>query len=177
MGQVYIKRLMRFLDSVGVKFVEHHSTADWRNALEEYDLSDAPFCSGLAIDYEGKAVHSYGNTNIAQIIHEAGHIVACDKKPADSDEYKFFGWEMAVFQHLKIPLKLWFTGNKDYQIEFEPESNAGKKPYQKTYYGEVGHFKYNSKHFKEFVKDRLTAAQEYGVVSEEGKPLVHPARR
>lgn len=78
----------------------------------------APFSYALSLDYSKKTMYFNGGCDVdsvGHIIHEAGHLLACRRTPAKSDEYAFLGWEMALAMELDL-LGDWLHGQMDYGI-------------------------------------------------------------
>lgn len=50
------------------------------------------------------------------VLHELAHILASTVNPADSTEYDFFGWEIAVAKRLRAE-DAWVKHNSDYLVQ------------------------------------------------------------
>lgn len=83
----------------------------------------APFTNHeVGQDWATKRVIYAGNkTPWTDFIHEMGHCFASIQNPEDSDEFVFFGWEIALVHHLGFPrgsegFQIWEKSNKDYVV-------------------------------------------------------------
>lgn len=78
----------------------------------------APFSWQIGIDYYQKKLYltkDFSHETVGNIIHEVGHIVACDDAPEDSNEVEFLGWEIAFALELGL-LDEWRAGQSDYTV-------------------------------------------------------------
>ena len=51
-----------------------------------------------------------------EVIHEMGHVFACDFPPDDAEEFNFFGWEYTTMQHLGLSHEGWVKANRHYMV-------------------------------------------------------------
>lgn len=85
--------------------------------MTDPDLSAAPFSSRqLGINWKEKIVYYAGNVDWAEVIHEMGHIFACDSPPDDVDEEGFFGWEFRLLKLIRGDMNVWLKSNGNYRL-------------------------------------------------------------
>ncbi len=117
------KRLKARLKGLGIKIV----------IKPELD-SNCPFSCDFDIDFEQKQLLFTGDFYkgdpkasmmvLGGLIHEAGHIVASLKKPKDSEEFTFLGWEFALAIELDLLPEL-LDQHKSYMVDLEDMSEIG----------------------------------------------------
>ncbi len=80
------------------------------------DLELAPFTGArLGVVYATKTVYYCGDVPWVDLVHEMGHVFACNETPEGSQEWDFFGWEYAIVRKLR-GVKLWVRSNSGYII-------------------------------------------------------------
>lgn len=88
----------------------------------ESNKLNCPFHFGVGIGYFKKTLYiakdvltdmQNDDETIGAVIHEAGHIVACNQEPENSKEELFHGWELMVAIENNL-VNEWFNSNKDY---------------------------------------------------------------
>jgi hypothetical protein len=95
-------------------------------STDEYDkISDsdssafceAPFSSyRLGVRWTAKEIICTRPYIWTEIVHEMGHVFACNDPPQRSHEYDFFGWEYALVRRIGGSVSDWVANNKDYGI-------------------------------------------------------------
>lgn len=61
---------------------------------------------------------------ISALIHEMGHVFASTQTPDDAQEFDFFGWELAMADHIGLPRPLWIKENQYYVVTASPSSDC-----------------------------------------------------
>lgn len=115
---------------------------------------NCPFSGQVGADHQFKAVYfdfCKGSDTISALIHEAGHVLACEVPPKECSEYTFLGWEFAFAMELDV-LPEFLEGHKDYMID-------------------VSHAIYNldADELSELIEERLDFAQRTGLLDEQGR--------
>jgi len=87
-------------------------------ALSNMDFYEAPFTKGLGVDWKNKIIFYTGEVKWSYIIHEMGHVFASNKTPDMSEEWDFFGWEIAVARFIKARMREWRTNQADYNVPY-----------------------------------------------------------
>lgn len=96
-----------------------------KEAFEALELSPAPFTSwDIGVDHEKKTVFfsdpgmpSTDREFGINMIHEMAHTFACPTPPYETnDEFRFFGWEMALTLKVGFTLDEFWTVNGDYSV-------------------------------------------------------------
>jgi hypothetical protein len=111
-----MKELVRFAQLKGVKAYKVRQSKFIELERDER-LQEAPFTSFIGINWTTKELFYTRENQWVEGIHELGHLIASSKKPRDSKEWDFFGWEIALVHHLGLPLELWIAGNQDYGVD------------------------------------------------------------
>jgi hypothetical protein len=126
----------------------------------------APFTStGLGVHYNSLTVvmqTPVRDHRVAEVIHEMGHVFASKKKPDDSNEFDFFGWEMATARAIGLPWEHWRDGTRDYQLWDAPRR-------EEKWPSEVGGLTEST--YELLLQDRLARARELGLVDATDAPL------
>ena len=80
---------------------------------------NCPFNFNFHIDYSAKCIRMrfdrIERDTVGALIHEAGHVIACNTEPRNSKEYPFLGWEFALALELNVLQDLLFE-HADYGI-------------------------------------------------------------
>lgn len=98
-----------------VEITEAQYEALVREGTDEFQ--PAPFTDkNLGVDYINKIVY-YANKPWYSILHEMGHVFASREEPnRATNEYDFFGWELAVVKLIGANVDEWVRGNCDYVV-------------------------------------------------------------
>lgn len=107
-------RVRRYLAKLGVSI----------EIKEDFNsLGNCPFDSDVNLVWSRKVIQvtserweTLDADLISVLIHEAGHAVACKRRPNQSSEWPFFGWEYAVARRCRV-VKDWLQGHKDYYAD------------------------------------------------------------
>jgi hypothetical protein len=151
-----------YLRDQGVKVVQHEAY-HWRHTVEGFE--EAPFTSAdLGVCWDRFEIHYRGDVPWPAMLHEAGHLLATQDPPKRSEEWKFFGWEIAVVNWLRLSLEEFHWNNRDYAINYQDAGDG-------EYYGEVNDIPYDSPVFYSFLESRIRFAKSCGLVAEDGTPL------
>jgi hypothetical protein len=97
------------------------------------------------------SLHYVGN-----VIHECAHLFATTKRPNESIEWDFLGWEMMVAERIGLPMPSWREALCDYYVDLDTGRTLGE---------------YTDKEFKQLYEDRVMCAWLTGIIDETGKPL------
>lgn len=137
---------------------ERFDSLGYTRLLEEHGIIVSPSARGHAVDYKNKLVIvAKPQLEIGSIIHEMGHIFACDKGPDDSDEFSWLGWEIATARYVGA-YRIWDVQNVLYGVgDWE---DIG---------GEWGQLEHASK--RRLIANRLKAAYKFKLVDAEFRPL------
>lgn len=119
-----------------------------------YGMQQAPF-SGKRIGecYSEKIVYYSRECLIPEIIHEMGHVFACNHKPMNSDEWSFFGWEWTLAKTIGLTQSEFVDGNYDYAAYWPADSRQLQS---------VGDLKLSS--LKEVLADAVASSKENGLI-------------
>jgi hypothetical protein len=119
-------------------------------------LYHAPFAENIGINWKRKIVYGPLSQSFWPVlIHEAGHVFGSKVNPKRSDDYSFFGWEIAVIKHIGADLSQWEYSNREYAV--------GKRD---TMLGMC------SRYEKERVySERLAHAKKIGIVNAKLEPI------
>lgn len=130
------------------------SQGEYDRMKNDPDFSEAPFTeSDLGINHSKKIIaYVDPETPWYQVVHEMAHVFACEAEPHESEEFAFFGWEVALAKKFK-GLAEWLDGNKDY----------GVNPYL-----DFGMMEADAK--DALIKERLACSQQLGLVKR-GQPV------
>jgi hypothetical protein len=115
------RRLIAYLATeFGVRVVEHEAAEAWRTLLDERPASwsEAPFTSHLGLVWDTFDIVATTETPWPHLLHEAGHLVATTERPDAAKEFTFFGWEMAVVEHLGLSMREFYEQNVEYGINW-----------------------------------------------------------
>lgn len=133
---------------------------------EEWDSSiQAPFTGwDLGVDYQNKVIYysdfcmpSRAETVATGIIHEMGHVFACNQEPEyATDEFDFLGWEWAVAKKIGLTQIAFCRGNDGYLI-----TNNGD---------EIQELVTDTSRRRKFFASILMAAKSYELIVD-GKPV------
>lgn len=89
---------------------------DW-SFNQDPNFSLAPFVvSNLGINWRRKNIYYTDSVYWANLTHEMGHIFACSTPPENSEEWKFFGWEVKLVELIDGDMAEWKRNQKDYVI-------------------------------------------------------------
>lgn len=166
MDRIVAKRkVLEFFAKLGVGYIETANRAEWQEWLED-GLQTAPFDGSLGVNWELVQVYAYSDPHWSGLIHELGHLVAVPQPPYRCDETEFLGWEMAVVQHLGLPLEEFYQVNADYGIYWPTEDG--------DFADTIGAL---TPEQREAVQAYYIQRSKYlGCVTSEGVPVAHPAR-
>lgn len=141
-------KLFDYIRGLGVAYVVH-DLVSWKTLDHDDDFYEAPFTRGLGVRWSAKEIHDYRPTrrHWAEILHEAGHLVATDLSPNKSEEYDFLGWELAVIKKLGLSMQQWYDNNREYSICSDT-------------YNWVGDFEFGSQDFLNFVNERIQVSRD-----------------
>lgn len=93
------------------------SEDEWLEIQERKDFYDAPFSRNyVGIVWTSKRIVYAGSVPWTDISHEMGHVFATNKKPDKSDEWVFFGWEVALVRVIRARRDDWLKANRDYSL-------------------------------------------------------------
>lgn len=121
---------------------------------------DAPFTNLLGQNWAEKELFYHDPCQWPEAIHELGHMLACTDPPRRSDEWQFFGWEIAMVHHIGAPLDHWIASNQDYAV--------GKEAPPGCSHLEVGSL--NPVELHHMMAERLQCALTLGLLTDEGTP-------
>ncbi len=156
------EKLLAFLEQKGIKVVRHEEY-HWRHTVEGFE--EAPFTSAdLGVCWDRFEIHYRGDVPWPAMLHEAGHLLATQDPPKRSEEWKFFGWEIAVVHYLRLDLEEFYWNNRDYGINYQ-EAGDGE------YYSELQDIPYDSPVFYSFIAARVNDAIHFGNVDSNRVPL------
>ena len=115
------RRLIAYLAAeFGVRVVEQEAAEAWRTLFDERPASwsEAPFTSHLGCVWDKFEIHTTPETPWPHLLHEAGHLVATTERPDAAKEFTFFGWEMAVVEHLGLSMWEFYDRSVEYGINW-----------------------------------------------------------
>jgi hypothetical protein len=114
------RRLIAYLATeFGVRVIEHRERGwEWHTRDAFPHFAWAPFTSHLAVVWDTFEIHATPETPWPHLLHEAGHLVATTKRPDAAKEFTFFGWEMAVVEHLGLSMREFYERNVEYGINW-----------------------------------------------------------
>jgi hypothetical protein len=113
------RRLIAYLATeFGVRVVEREASTAWQWIHRPTGYSEAPFTSGLGCVWDKFEIVGTDETPWPHLLHEAGHLVATTERPDASKEFTFFGWEMAVVEHLGLSMREFYDRNVEYGINW-----------------------------------------------------------
>lgn len=151
---VTLKRLLFFAANLGVR-TRLVSEGRFQSLVDRGDLQEAPFSSqSLGIEWGSKHLYYTKYVPWPEVVHELGHLLACRVPPWSSDEFTFFGWEIAVVHSIGGSLDSWIASNKDYGVR---DGRA---------FGTL-----NPLEMHAMLAERLAAAKADGLLSDGGRPL------
>lgn len=142
-----VEKVLTRLKGMGINVIIGEDEVD--NAVQP-----APFSWKLGLDYAKKTLYFDGACDaesVGNLIHEAGHLVACEKSPEDSEEYEFLGWEIALALELDL-LDDWAYGQQDYGVTTN------------EYEGGIEIGLLSDEEFDELVEERIDYARSIGLV-------------
>lgn len=140
-------------------------TPTLKQDLCEEGWSFAPFVTeNVAVHWRNKTIAiPKAYENIGAVIHEMGHVFACNVPPDRCpSEWDWLGWEIALAK--KIGIKEWLRNN-EYFVEFTHKG---------IYFATLTEFittPDGGMAFKALCEDRLKAAKEKKLISEEEEVL------
>jgi len=164
------EKLLGFLEGLGVSFIPikdlwQELYDDWQDWLGR-GVRAAPFTSHLGIIPESATIVGRQATHWTSILHEAGHLLASPTVLGKGeDESSWFGWEIAVVQHLGLSEKDFLHWNRDYGISWDGPDGWREDVLNLT-----------DADIKVFFAEKLEEARELGIVDEHGVPTHHPER-
>jgi hypothetical protein len=126
------RRLIAYLATeFGVRVVERDAATAWRSLLSERPAawSEAPFTSHLGVVWDKFEIVGTDETPWPHLLHEAGHLVATLERPDAANEYKFFGWELGVVEHLGLSMREFYNRNAEYNVEWRGLSTLAEIPF------------------------------------------------
>jgi hypothetical protein len=113
------RRLIAYLgERFGVRVVEREASPAWSWIHRPAGYSEAPFTSGLGVVWDKFEIVGTTETPWPHLLHEAGHLVATTERPDAAKEFTFFGWEMAVVEHLGLSAREFYDRNVEYGINW-----------------------------------------------------------
>jgi hypothetical protein len=115
------RRLIAYLATeFGVRVIEQEAAEAWRTLFDERPASwsEAPFTSHLGVVWDKFEIVGTTETPWPHLLHEAGHLVATTERPDAAKEFTFFGWEMAVVEHLGLSMREFYDRNVEYGINW-----------------------------------------------------------
>lgn len=117
-----------------------------------YGMQQAPFSSKrIGVCYSEKIVYYSRECFIPEIIHEMGHVFACNHKPMNSDEWSFFGWEWILAKAIGLTQSEFATGNYNY-LAYDSNQSLF----------EVG--KMSPKFLQKVLADAIVSSKENGLI-------------
>jgi hypothetical protein len=147
------RRLIAYLAAeFGVRVIEQEAAEAWRTLFDERPASwsEAPFTSHLGVVWDKFEIHATNETPWPHLLHEAGHLVATTERPDAAKEFTFFGWEMAVVEHLGLSMREFYERNVEYGIDW-------------LNYVELGAVRFGSKDWWKFVGESQATARAAGL--------------
>lgn len=132
--------------------------------VEELPVPCAPFTSCMGVDYDKKEIYvEIDRLNrshrawemLGGVIHEMGHVFACDQRPESSEEYDFLGWEWLVARQTGL-LEQWEHSMSNYSIgndEFSADFDC-LSPDQAS----------------DLIEERVARARELGLITDDESP-------
>ncbi len=113
------RRLIAYLATeFGVRVIERDAEIAWQWLHRPTGYSEAPFTSGLGVVWDTFDIITTPETPWPHLLHEAGHLVATTERPDAAKEFTFFGWEMAVVEHLGLSMREFYDRNVEYGINW-----------------------------------------------------------
>jgi hypothetical protein len=113
------RRLITYLRvRFGVQVIEREASEAWKWIHRPAGYSEAPFTSHLGVVWDKFEIHATTETPWPHLLHEAGHLVATTERPDAAKEFTFFGWEMAVVEHLGLSMREFYERNVEYGINW-----------------------------------------------------------
>jgi hypothetical protein len=113
------RRLIAYLATkFGVRVIEIEESMRWPWGDQSVTLSVAPFTSHLGVVWDTFDIIATTETPWPHLLHEAGHLVATTERPDAAKEFTFFGWEMAVVEHLGLSMREFYDRNVEYGINW-----------------------------------------------------------
>lgn len=135
--------------------VEFDRLFDDRARARAASRYEAPFTSAHGVNWIRKIIYTVRDREeVGSIIHEMGHVFADRKPPFNTNEWEWFGWEIAVARSIGAARE-WSKHNANYNTGDE---NGG----------DWGHL--STKERRGVVRDRLLYAKKIGVVSPDNAP-------
>lgn len=123
---------------------------------------DAPFTGlRLSIDEIHRAVwlnteDAHDRDAAGAVVHELGHLYATTDPVNDTNELRWFGWEIAVAREARVR-KAWDVTMRDYQVVLDEYDHT---------WGELG-----GTERREVIRERLATAQAAGIVDASERAL------
>jgi len=149
-----LRKLLSFASSRGVTS-RRVSENEFSSLAHDGTLEEAPFSShSLGIVWKTKCLYYTRGVEWPEVIHELGHLLACRVPPRSSDEFGFFGWEIAMSHHIGGSLDAWIAGNQDYGVSNGIALKA------------LSPFALHT-----MLAERLAAAKDTGLLDDDGHPL------
>ena len=160
-------RLVAWVEQQGIRFVHHRLHTDYLNAVEEHELAEAPFTSGIAVDWTEATIHiddSRGERPWPHLLHEAGHLLWEENRNPDHwRDTDFFGWEFSVVKQLNLPMSQFYKSNTDYGISF-------RSPTTEKFYDVVAEIPLYSRAWRRMVQCFIEDGILHGFITEDGLP-------
>lgn len=131
-NEVYLKKILDFLDEIGIKIIEKELPDD--TFLPGLELkADTIFVDYKKLKYQGDFLHEAGHIAVTSIVNRP--LIGSDKMPKDwptqGDEMVAILWSFAAAKHIDIPLDFLFhsegyKGSSEWLIEtFSDENYIG----------------------------------------------------
>lgn len=112
-----LDRLKQMAMSWGGSLVEV-TPAKFRELETTDQLVEAPYTSGVGVDFDAKAVYYTKGISVVTLLHELGHAFASADRPEDASELDFFGWEFVLAKHLGLEEE-WLDDQVNYSVPFQ----------------------------------------------------------
>ncbi len=161
-SRTVIERLARACRRWGGELVTLPSLAAFEHLFFQEEYSSAPAASLHGIQWWKKQIYVVeGRADVNAVIHEMGHVFADSVPPKASNEWKFFGWEVALARMVR-GYTLWSDCNL-----YTMGPARGKA-------GELSGLDWSdltSIGRREVVRERIRTAKRLGLVTKTGRPV------
>jgi hypothetical protein len=159
MDRLALSRLRRLIEpwggSIQVVYSMPENDDDWYPApFAEFCRQDTlglwwtrkriVMCSPMSLHYVG------------DVIHECAHLFATTKRPDESSEWDFLGWEMVVAERVGLPMPSWRQAHYNYFVDLDTSRTI---------------VEYTDKELRHLYEDRVMYAWLTGIIDEKGRPL------
>lgn len=96
--------------------------------------------NGFEIYVTRRAHDRMNDYDLGTLIHQMGHVFACETAPRNSEEILFIGWEYHFARLIGMSDDAWFKANFDYVIEEHAWDDPNPDPSKKhsLYFKELG---------------------------------------